>query len=205
MNDGYVEILNSIASSSPTPGGGSVAALSLAHAHSLAAMVSRLTLKSDKWSEGHNIANQIIEQSDAKLAESISLANMDAVAFDAVMAAYRIPKTDEGSTERSNAIREATIGAALVPLETIKSSLNLLQQLLELSSVCNANALTDLAASGELAYSAAKIAQMNVKINTQYISGDDVDEINSETENTISECNQTINDLHTICTKRLGW
>tara|TARA_Y100001934_G_C12370373_1_gene785919 strand:- start:1450 stop:2067 length:618 start_codon:yes stop_codon:yes gene_type:complete len=205
MNDGYVEILNSIASSSPTPGGGSVAALSLAHAHSLAAMVSRLTLKSDKWSEGHNIANQIIEQSDAKLTESISLANMDAVAFDAVMAAYRIPKTDEGSTDRSNAIREATIGAALVPLETIKSSLNLLQQLLELSSVCNANALTDLAASGELAYSAAKIAQMNVKINTQYISGDDVDEINSETENTISECNQTINDLHTICTKRLGW
>ncbi len=205
MNDGYVEILNSIASSSPTPGGGSVAALSLAHAHSLAAMVSRLTLKSDKWSEGHNIANQIIEQSDAKLTESISLANMDAVAFDAVMAAYRIPKTDDGSTDRSNAIREATIGAALVPLETIKSSLNLLQQLLELSSVCNANALTDLAASGELAYSAAKIAQMNVKINTQYISGDDVDEINSETENTISECNQTINDLHTICTKRLGW
>ena len=205
MNDGYVEILNSIASSSPTPGGGSVAALSLAHAHSLAAMVSRLTLKSDKWSEGHNIANQIIVQSDAKLTESISLANMDAVAFDAVMAAYRIPKSDEGSTERSNAIREATIGAALVPLETIKSSLNLLQQLLELSSVCNANALTDLAASGELAYSAAKIAQMNVKINTQYISGDDVDEINSETENTISECNHTINDLHTICTKRLDW
>lgn len=205
MNDGYVEILNSIASSSPTPGGGSVAALSLAHAHSLAAMVSRLTLKSDKWSEGHNIANQIIEQSNARLTESISLANMDAVAFDAVMAAYRIPKSDEGSDERSNAIREATIEAALVPLETIKSSLDLLLHLLELSSVCNANALTDLAASGELAYSAAKIAQMNVKINTQYIRGNDVDQINSETENTISECNQIINDLHTIYTKRLGW
>ena len=56
MNDGYLEILNSIASSNPTPGGGSVAALSLAHAHSLAAMVSRLTLKSDKWSDGHEIA-----------------------------------------------------------------------------------------------------------------------------------------------------
>ncbi len=53
MNDGYLDILNSIASSNPTPGGGSVAALSLAHAHSLATMVSRLTLKSDKWSDGH--------------------------------------------------------------------------------------------------------------------------------------------------------
>ena len=35
MNDGYMDVLRSIASSKPTPGGGSVAALSLAHAHSL--------------------------------------------------------------------------------------------------------------------------------------------------------------------------
>jgi formiminotetrahydrofolate cyclodeaminase len=44
MNDGYSQVLSSIASSDPTPGGGSVAALSLAHAQSLAIMVSRLTL-----------------------------------------------------------------------------------------------------------------------------------------------------------------
>ena len=44
MNDGYMSILESIGSESPTPGGGTVAALTLAHAHSLAAMVSRLTV-----------------------------------------------------------------------------------------------------------------------------------------------------------------
>ena len=43
MNEGYMDILRSIASSEPTPGGGSVAALSLAHAHSLSLMVARLT------------------------------------------------------------------------------------------------------------------------------------------------------------------
>ena len=43
MNEGYKEVLRSIASSEPTPGGGSVAALALAHAHSLAMMVARLT------------------------------------------------------------------------------------------------------------------------------------------------------------------
>ena len=43
MNDGYMSILKSIGSEAPTPGGGTVAALTLAHAHSLAAMVSRLT------------------------------------------------------------------------------------------------------------------------------------------------------------------
>ena len=57
MNEGYNEVLRSIGSSDPTPGGGSVAALSLAHAHSLAMMVARLTEGKDKWAEGHDVAN----------------------------------------------------------------------------------------------------------------------------------------------------
>lgn len=205
MNRGYLEILDSISSSSPTPGGGSVAALSLAHAHSLAAMVSRLTLKSDKWSDGHEIANRMVQQSEERIHESISLADKDAAAFDAVMAAYRLPKDEEGSTTRSDSIREATIGAALVPLETMQAAHNLLNDLLELARVCNANALTDLAASGELAHSAAKIAQMNVKINTHYISGDDIDAIDHDARKSIEACEQTILDLHVSYTERLGW
>lgn len=205
MNDGYLQILNSIASSSPTPGGGSVAALILAHAHSLAAMVSRLTLKSEKWSEGHDIANQILQNSDNQIHNSISLAGKDASSFDAVMVAYRLPKDVEGSTTREDSIREATIGAALAPLETIQAALNLLKDLLELSRGCNANALTDLAASAELAHSAAKIAQMNVRINTQYISGDDVDSIDHDTNNIIGKCENTMQDLRSTYTERLSW
>ena len=205
MNDGYLDILNSIASSNPTPGGGSVAALSLAHAHSLATMVSRLTLKSDKWSDGHEIANHILQLSDKRIQNSISLADKDAEAFDAVMIAYRLPKGEDGSDSRSEAIRKATIGAALAPLETINASLDLMNDLLELSRNCNANALTDLAASAELAHSAAKIAELNVMINTQYINGDDVDMIDHDTKLAISECNELGLALRATYTERLGW
>ena len=205
MNDGYLEILNSISSSSPTPGGGSVAALILAHAHSLAAMVARLTLKSEKWSDGHEIANLIVKQSEERIQESILLADKDAASFDAVMVAYRLPKDEDGSTTKADSIREATIGAALVPLETIQAAHNLLNDLLELSRCCNANALTDLAASGELAHSAAKIAQMNVKIYTLYISGDDVDTIDYDTRKLIKDCEQIIIDLRVSYMERLGW
>ena len=205
MNDGYIEVLSSISSSAPTPGGGSVAALSLAHAHSLAAMVSRLTLKSDKWSDGHEIANQIVDESHARINESVTLAEKDAAAFEAVMASYRIPKGDGDSTERSDAIRKATIEAALAPLETVRASHELLKQLLVLSRVCNSNALTDLAASCELAQTAANIAQMNIRINTDYINGDDVDSIDSECENAISQCGEMMNELRAIYTERLGW
>ena len=197
--------MNSIASSNPTPGGGSVAALSLAHAHSLATMVSRLTLKSDKWSDGHEIANHILQLSDKRIQNSISLADKDAEAFDAVMIAYRLPKAEDGSDSRSEAIRKATIGAALAPLETINASLDLMNDLLELSRNCNANALTDLAASAELAHSAAKIAELNVMINTQYLNGDDVDMINHDTKLAISECDELGLALRATYTERLGW
>ena len=205
MNDGYLDILNSIASSNPTPGGGSVAALSLAHAHSLATMVSHLTLKSDKWSDGHEIANHILQLSDKRIQNSISLADKDAEAFDAVMIAYRLPKGEDDSDSRSEAIREATMGAALAPLETINASLDLMNDLLELSRNCNANALTDLAASAELAHSAAKIAELNVMINTQYINGDDVDMIDHDTKLAISECDELGHALRAKYTERLGW
>ena len=121
------------------------------------------------------------------------------------MAAYRLPKIDDGSSVRLETIRDATIGAALAPLETVQAELQLLNQLLELSRVCNANALTDLSASAELAHSAAMIAQMNVRINTHYITGDDVDSIDSETKYCIEECEKTMHDLRVTYTERLGW
>ena len=214
MNEGYREVLSSIASSEPTPGGGSVAALSLAHAHSLAAMVSRLTLKSDKWSDGHEIANQIVEQSQARINESVLLADKDAAAFDAVMAAYRIPHSvtfevgaakEGNSTERSNAIRKATIEAALVPLETLISASELLHELLVLSRGCNGNALTDLASSAELAYTAARMAEMNVRINTEYAHGEDVDEIEHSANEAMGRCDAALEGVKTSFMSRLGW
>ena len=49
MNEGYISVLNDIASKNATPGGGAVAALVLGHSYSLVSMVSRLTIGSEKW------------------------------------------------------------------------------------------------------------------------------------------------------------
>ena len=93
----------------------------------------------------------------------------------------------------------------MTPLEILRASHLLLNDLLKLSHHCNANALTDLAASAELAHSAAKIAQMNIKINTQYISGNDVDSIDHDTEIVIGKCDEKMLDLRSVYTERLGW
>ena len=205
MNAGYREVLSSIASSEPTPGGGSVAALCLAHAHSLAAMVARLTVSSDKWSDGHAIASTVIEQSDEAIRNSLALADRDANAFDSVMAAYRIPKDEASRQSRAQAIREATIGAARVPLETLLSSSELINQLLVLSRACNKNALTDLASSAELAHTAAKMAEINVRVNTDYLEGEDVNEIEHSANEAMGQCNAALEDVRASVRSRLGW
>ena len=205
LNGGYREILDSIASDSPTPGGGSVAALCLAHAHSLAAMVARLTVASQKWSNGHEIATEVIERSDDAISDSLALADRDADAFDSVMAAYRMPKTEGFQESRRQAIRGATIGAAIVPLETLVSASELLHKLLELSRECNSNALTDLASSAELAHTAARMAEMNVRINTDDLDGEDVDEIEHSANEARGRCDTSLEDVRTSFMSRLGW
>ena len=206
MNEGYMDILRSIASSEPTPGGGSVAALSLAHAHSLSLMVARLTLANDKWADGHDAAKTSIELSETGLEESILLANSDSEAFESVMSAYRLPKATEiEKKQRSEEIRKATIGAALAPLNTASSAQKLLSNLEKQCASCNPNALTDLASASEMALSAAKIASLNVRINLEYIQGEDVALLNSKIEKAVEEAKKSANIVAMTVNQRLEW
>ena len=206
MNEGYMEILRSIASSEPTPGGGSVAALSLAHAHSLSLMVARLTLANDKWADGHDAAKTSIELSETGLEESILLAISDSEAFESVMSAYRLPKeTEDEKKQRSEEIRNATIGAALAPLNTASSAQKLLSNLEKQSASCNPNALTDLASASEMALSAAKIASLNVRINLEYIEGEDVDLLTSKINTAVEQSIKSANIVALTVNKRLEW
>ena len=206
MNDGYMDVLRSIASSEPTPGGGSVAALSLAHAHSLSLMVARLTLAKEKWVEGHDAAKATIELSEPALEEAILLAISDSEAFESVMSAYRLPKqTDDEKKQRSEEIRNATIGAALAPLNTASSAQKLLSNLEKQSASCNPNALTDLASASEMALSAAKIASLNVRINLEYIEGEDVDLLTSKINTAVEQSIKSANIVALMVNKRLEW
>ena len=206
MNEGYMDVLRSVASSEPTPGGGSVAALSLAHAHSLSLMVARLTLAKEKWEEGHDAAKASIELSEPALEEAILLAISDSEAFQSVMSAYRLPKeTEDEKKQRSEEIRNATIGAALAPLNTASSAQKLLSNLEKQSASCNPNALTDLASASEMALSAAKIASLNVRINLEYIEGEDVDLLTSKINTAVEQSIKSANIVALMVNKRLEW
>ena len=206
MNEGYKEILSRISSSSPTPGGGSVAALTLAHAHSLAIMVARLSKGRKISADGVEAADAVIISSEPGADRAIVLAEKDAEAFDAVMRAYRLPKGDEAEVSvRKGEIRNATWGAAAVPLETAFEACELLVSIQKLAEHGNSNALTDLAASAELANTAAHIAAMNVRINLVSIEGEDVENETARIERLLATSNELVELIRSIVSERLGW
>jgi formiminotetrahydrofolate cyclodeaminase len=206
MNDGYSDVLGNIASSEPTPGGGSVAALALAHAHALALMVSRLTSGREKWKDGHNAAEIVISSSEKGMELAQDLAWEDAAAFNRVMDAYRMPKDSESEKEaRKESIKSATIGAAMSPMAIVEESLSLIGSITELAKFGNSNALTDLFSSAELARTAAVIASLNVRINLDSVSKHDSEELSSRLSIFIDEVNSEYMTISDIISERLGW
>ena len=155
-----------LASSSPTPGGGTAAAIALGQASALTVMVCDLTIGKEKWQEGWDIAEEAMLLSVKIMSRAGDLADEDSDAFDEVMASFKLPKgTDEEVSIRRTAIRNATLKATETPYETAELALNLLKVLPELARKGNANAVSDVGVAGLLASAACKGALFNVDIN----------------------------------------
>lgn len=84
------EFQSALASSEPTPGGGSAAGVALGQAAALAKMVADLTLSNDKYKDGWGISESIIAIADPLLEEGLNLAQKDSEAFDAVVASFKM-------------------------------------------------------------------------------------------------------------------
>jgi len=154
------------ASAAPVPGGGSASALAAALAAALAEMVAALT-QGKKGFESTAAAMDELRRAAAEL-RSRCAANIDrdARAYDAVVAALRLPKTS--TTERAartTALQAALVHAARVPLETARCAREALELAASAAAHGNPNAVTDALVAAMLARTAARGALYNVRIN----------------------------------------
>ena len=167
-----------LASSSPTPGGGTAAAIALGQASALTVMVCDLTIGKEKWQDGWNIAEEAMRLCVKIMSRAGELADEDSDAFDEVMASFKLPKgSDEEVAVRRTAIRSATLKATEKPYETAELSLDLLKILPELARKGNSNAVSDVGVAGLLASAACKGALFNVDINLGSLPEDYAQEI----------------------------
>jgi len=160
------EFLEALASRAPTPGGGTAAALAGATGAALAEMVASLTLSKEKFAASHGAVHPIAEAASGARAEFLRLAREDAEAYDAVVAARRLPKeTPEEKDARERQLKEANRRATEVPMQTARAAVRLLQSLPELVEKGNPSAASDAGAAALLLEAAAEGALLNVGIN----------------------------------------
>ena len=157
---------SALATSDPTPGGGTAAAVALGQAAALTQMVCNLTLGKEKWQEGWDSAHLAQKVAEKVLQRAGGLAKEDSDAFDLVVSAFKLPKeTEDDKENRRAAIRAGTLKAAEVPLETAKLGMELLSILEGLALYGNGNAASDVGVASLLASASVKGALFNVEIN----------------------------------------
>lgn len=159
-------LLDAFASSAPTPGGGSAAALSGAIGASLLAMVAALP----KTKTGEASEREALDRAGAALNELrkalADLIDEDTRAYDLVTAAYRSPKaTDEEKAARKTAIQSAMRAATEAPLKTMRACDAVIREATTVAEYGNPSAGSDVFVGIELANAGLRGAEKNVAIN----------------------------------------
>jgi glutamate formiminotransferase len=158
--------VNAVAAPTPTPGGGSAAALAGALAAALGEMVCGVSLKRKSLSAHH----AELEAASARLgrirARMLELVDLDPQSYEALMRAFKLPKsTEEEQAVRNQAIETASKQASLVPMETAELAAEAAREVVGLKDITIPQAASDLSVASSLAETARRGGVENVRSN----------------------------------------
>jgi methenyltetrahydrofolate cyclohydrolase len=157
LEQSLADFLDSVASGEPAPGGGAVAALVVALAAGLSGMAARLS--ADHLAD----AAELVERAERLRRRVAPLAQVDAIAYGRVLAAYR----EDGDPEvRRERVKEALSEAADVPLSVAEAGAEAAEVAARLTREGNPNLKGDAVAAALLAEAGVHAAAVLVRINT---------------------------------------
>ena len=153
-------------SGTPTPGGGSVAALVGALGTAMASMASSLTIGNEKFKNVEPEIRVILGKCNEGREELLNMVNEDIECYGCVTEAYSLPKsTDNEKKERTAAIQEALKKAVDVPLKVLNCCLKVLEEIRRLADITNPNLISDVGVAALMTNAALLGGKLNVDIN----------------------------------------
>jgi glutamate formiminotransferase/formiminotetrahydrofolate cyclodeaminase len=160
------EFVGSVASPSPTPGGGSVAAHAGALAAALAQMVAGLTVGKKRYAAVDAEMRELAVRAAALGNTLAALVARDASAYAVVAAAHKLPAEGEAQQrEKAARVDDALMHAADVPLDTARACAEVAGLALAVAERGNVNAASDAGVAALLAEAGCVGASYNVRIN----------------------------------------
>ena len=200
------DFIAKLASDTPTPGGGSVAALSGAMSAALLSMVLQISLKKKNDAEEVKKIKEIIEECNKTAKRLTLLIDEDALAFDKVMEAYKMPKKSiEEKNERKKAIQLQLKSASLVPLEVMKNVKKLFSYFDFVIMHTLKSTISDVGTALLLADTSIKSASYNVDINLKSLKDNDFKKkVRDEASEIISFARNKLDASEKILQERLN-
>ena len=173
-NDRARGFIAEVASNSPTPGGGAVAAHAASLGAALCEMIARLTIGREKYRDVEPEVRDALALLTPLSARLEQLVTEDSLSYKRVIRARHLSQDTEGERlERDSHIEEALKGAATVPLEVAGVAVQVLELLETLAELGSTNALSDAATGAQLSVAAVASARYNVLVNTAEIEDEE--------------------------------
>ena len=164
------EFLEKIASELPTPGGGSVAALSAALAASLTEMVANLTIGKQGYDDVEDEMKAVAQDALRLKSKFVSAIDKDSNAYNDVITAIKLPgDTEAEKRHREEMIQSGLKQATLVPMAVAEDAIRVMELAGKAVAKGNKNTITDGAVGVMMAKTAVLSALYNVKINLRTI------------------------------------
>ena len=155
-----------LASATPTPGGGSSAALCGATAAALVSMVANLTVGREKYKENWEIMEEVAKKSEELRFKFVELANCDIKGYGNYMDCLGMCKeTEEEKKLRRDAMQEALVYITEIPMNTIETCVEVAKLSFKAAKFGNPNAISDAACGAILAEAVARAATHSVRAN----------------------------------------
>jgi len=154
------------ASESPAPGGGSIAAYVGALGAALGSMVANLSSHKKGWDDRWKSFSDWADRGQRQKEELLRLVDADTRAFNAILAAFALPKSNEVEKKfRQEAIQEATRTAIEVPFRVMEVAFGSLELIGAMAAEGNPNSVSDAGVGALCARAAVLGAFLNVRIN----------------------------------------
>ena len=200
-----INFAKELASNSPAPGGGSVAALAGSMSAALSAMVASLTYDKKGFEEMKPEMEKIGIKAHEIMERQLNAIDDDTEAFNAVMECMHMPKsTDEQKRVRTDAIERANKAATMEPFHVLERTPDTIDIATAAAKKGNPNSLSDAGVAGLMAYASAYGAYYNVMINLSSINDKKwCNEIKSKSNDILKQISEKVEKLKAEMADRL--
>ena len=165
------DFIDELSSDSPAPGGGSVSALAASMGAALASMVAVLSHTKKGFESKQEELDRIAVRGQELKDKLLAAVDADTAAFDRLLDAMRMAKnTPEEIAARDQALVDATIGAAEVPLGVLESCPEVIELCRQIARIGLQASLSDAGVGAQVGRAAAAGAYQNVCINLAGLS-----------------------------------